>query len=276
MSSTTPTSTTWQIDRGIAIATLGGDYVHDSRAWLRDINAVAQRLHDQSERLRGAVLVIGAAPVDPAALVADSAAFGADLRKLERLGRPLAAVVAESTSVAGLAVALACHHRTIHPDARLDTTALRSGWLPAGGVITRLVRLLGVEAALEELLLIEPLLNATDAFDLGVIDRVASSLEDACRWSQRWVESHADGYVQAWDTPNYRLPGGQPYDAKLMSDLPLLIARQRKLFGAVPPTATHHAICAAAEGASVDVDTALVVEQQYMTDLCAADAASRR
>ena len=85
-----------------------------------------------------------------AAIFAEVEAMKAQLRRLEKLGKPVVALIEGAALGGGLEIALACHHR-VAVDSRhtkLGLPEVQLGLLPAGGGVTRLVRMLGLQAAL--------------------------------------------------------------------------------------------------------------------------------
>lgn len=77
-------------------------------------------------------------------------AFKASLRKLETLGKPVVAALNGSALGGGMEIALACHYRIAvdSPKAQFGFPEMTLGVLPAGGGVTRLVRMLGLQTAL--------------------------------------------------------------------------------------------------------------------------------
>ncbi|MGH3425252.1 MAG: 3-hydroxyacyl-CoA dehydrogenase NAD-binding domain-containing protein, partial [Nocardioidaceae bacterium] len=194
------------------------------------------------------------------------------LRRLERLGRPVAAAIGGAALGGGLELALACHHRLcVDDDAiRIGFPEVTLGLLPGGGGVTRLVRMLGVEAAL-------PVLNEgrqlppQAASDTGLVDTLVADPDDLIAQARAWVLAHPDA-VQPWDADGYRLPGGSPASpskyAVLAAAPAVLHARTR---GNYP--APEAILAAAVEGALVDVDTALAIETRYFTQVATSQVA---
>ena len=77
------------------------------------------------------------------------------LRRLETLGKPVVAAVNGSALGGGLEIALACHHRIVVDDPKLQLgfPEVQLGLLPGVGGVTRTVRMLGIVNAMTQLLL---------------------------------------------------------------------------------------------------------------------------
>ncbi len=74
------------------------------------------------------------------------------LRVLETLGVPVVAAINGAALGGGLEIALACHHRIVADDNRIEigVPEVTLGLLPGGGGVTRTVRMLGLQDALDE------------------------------------------------------------------------------------------------------------------------------
>jgi 3-hydroxyacyl-CoA dehydrogenase/enoyl-CoA hydratase/3-hydroxybutyryl-CoA epimerase len=194
-----------------------------------------------------------------------------NLRRLEKLGRPVVAAVNGSALGGGLEIALACHHRIVadDPKIQLGFPEVTLGLLPGAGGVVRTVRMLGMQKALTALLLQGQRLRPGKARELGIADEVlpADRLIGAAR---EWIAANPDA-VQPWDKPGFTIPGGSPAD--LASMMPVFPATLRKQLKGAPMPAPHHILCAAVEGAQVDVDTALRIESRYFTDLATGQVA---
>ncbi|MFD2077821.1 3-hydroxyacyl-CoA dehydrogenase / enoyl-CoA hydratase / 3-hydroxybutyryl-CoA epimerase [Actinopolymorpha cephalotaxi] len=191
------------------------------------------------------------------------------LRRLERLGRPVVAAINGSALGGGLEIALACHHRVAldDPAVRVGFPEVTLGLLPGAGGIVRSVRLLGLTAALP--LLVEGTqLGPGAAVKAGLVDELAATPEDLLTRARAWIEARAaepEGPVQPWDRKGFRVPG-QPADAQgyaALSAAPAMLTS--RTHGAYP--APERILAAAVEGSFVDVDTALEIETRYFCDL---------
>ncbi len=104
---------------------------------------------------------------------------------LEGVGKPVVAAIAGAALGGGLEVALACHFRIAAEAAVLGLPEVKIGLFPGGGGTQRLPRLIGLEAALDMIVLGEPV-GAERALELGLVDKVAGGdlLADAIGFSE--------------------------------------------------------------------------------------------
>src|SRR6478735_5145354 len=79
----------------------------------------------------------------------------AGLRRLEQFPRPVVAAINGAALGGGLEIALACNHRVVvdDPSVQLGLPEASLGLLPGGGGVTRVVRMLGIQSALMDVLL---------------------------------------------------------------------------------------------------------------------------
>ncbi|MDX6360279.1 MAG: 3-hydroxyacyl-CoA dehydrogenase / enoyl-CoA hydratase / 3-hydroxybutyryl-CoA epimerase [Nocardioidaceae bacterium] len=272
---------TLTLDDPTASANTMNELYRDSMA------AAVRRLEDEVSEVTGVVvtsakktffaggnlkLMMQARPEDAAALFAGAESIKADLRKLEKLPRPVVAAINGAALGGGFEIALACNHRILVDDtsAVVGLPEATLGLLPGGGGVTRIVRLLGLQSGLMDVLLQGTRFKPADALAKGLVDQVVASRDDLLPAAKAWILEHRDDAEAAsnpWDRPGYRMPGGTPQSPKLAAFLPAFPALLRKQTkGAVYP-AQRAILSAAVEGASVDVDTASRVESRYLTQL---------
>jgi 3-hydroxyacyl-CoA dehydrogenase / enoyl-CoA hydratase / 3-hydroxybutyryl-CoA epimerase len=192
----------------------------------------------------------------------------ADLRRLETLGKPVVAALNGAALGGGLEIALACHHRVAldNPKAQFGLPEVTLGLLPGSGGVTRITRLLGLADGLMKVLLQGTRYKAADAVGVGIVDELAATPQEMVDKARTWITANPAA-VQPWDAPGYRMPGGTPASPKLAAVLPAFPANLRKQLKGAPMPAPHHIMCAAVEGAIVDVDTALTIEGRYFLNL---------
>ncbi|MFD7658588.1 3-hydroxyacyl-CoA dehydrogenase NAD-binding domain-containing protein [Actinosynnema sp. NPDC059797] len=188
------------------------------------------------------------------------------LRRLERLGRPVVAAINGAALGGGFEIALACHHRVVLDDDRikLGLPEATLGLLPGGGGVTRMVRLLGVQPALP-LLMEGRQLRPARALQAGMVHELAATREELVEKARAWIKANPEP-VQPWDRPGYAVPDvrvGDPALYGLLSAAPAVL--RKKTHGAFP--APEKILAAAVEGALVDFDTALQVEGRYFVEL---------
>jgi 3-hydroxyacyl-CoA dehydrogenase / enoyl-CoA hydratase / 3-hydroxybutyryl-CoA epimerase len=198
------------------------------------------------------------------------------LRRLETLGRPVAAAINGSALGGGLELALSCHYRVVldRPDVRLGFPEVTLGLLPGAGGVVKTVRLMGVQAALP-LLAEGKQLRPAAAVKAGWAHELAADPQELLAKAKAWVLAHPDA-VQPWDEPGVKGKPGvvdlRPFDPDsygLLSLAPAVL--RKKTHGRYP--APEKILAAAVEGAQLDFDSALRVETRYFVELGAGQVA---
>jgi 3-hydroxyacyl-CoA dehydrogenase / enoyl-CoA hydratase / 3-hydroxybutyryl-CoA epimerase len=205
--------------------------------------------------------------------LAKAVAAGAEVvkqqfRRLETLGRPVVAALPGTALGGGLELALACHHRIAvdNPSARFGLPEVTLGLLPGGGGVTRVVRMLGIQDALTNVLLQGQRMRPAQAMSTGLIDELVSGTDELVPRAVEWIRANP-GAAQPWDLSGYRLPGGRPTDRSVAMMLPAFPANLRKQLKGAHYPAAHAIMCAAIEGAALDIDTALRVEGRWFASI---------
>ncbi len=216
-----------------------------------DLNDLRTATRDQSEQIAG--------------FVRDGKA---QLRRLETLGRPVVAAINGSALGGGLEICLACHHRVIvdDPKVQLGFPEVQLGLLPGAGGVTRTVRMLGIAGALMGLLMQGQRVRPQKAKELGIVDEIVATREDLIPAAKAWIAANPEA-AQPWDVKGYKIPGGTPSTPALAQNLPAFPANLRKQIKGANYPAPHHIMAAAVEGAQVDFDTASEIEGRYFVDL---------
>jgi 3-hydroxyacyl-CoA dehydrogenase/enoyl-CoA hydratase/3-hydroxybutyryl-CoA epimerase len=248
------------------------------------MRAAVDRLYEEVDDVTGVVVasakktffaggnldgMVRATRDDAAEVFAMAESVKADLRRLETYPRPVVAAINGAALGGGLEICLACNHRIAldDPSVQLGLPEATLGLLPGGGGVTRVVRMLGLQSALMDVLLQGTRFKPGAAQEKGLVDELVTSPEELLPAARAWVLAHPDDAQNAWDVPGYRMPGGTPQSPKLAQFLPAfpaLLRQQTK--GAVYP-AQRAILSAAVEGASVDFDTASRIESRYLTTL---------
>ncbi|MGE0874232.1 MAG: 3-hydroxyacyl-CoA dehydrogenase NAD-binding domain-containing protein [Burkholderiales bacterium] len=187
-------------------------------------------------------------------------------RRLEKLGKPVVAVLEGAALGGGWELALAAHCRIVLEDARikLGLPEVTLGLLPGAGGVTKMVRLLGLQAAFPYLVEGKTF-GPQEAAKLGLVQGLAATREDAFRMAREWIAANP-APAQPWDDDKYRMPGpslSSPQMTQMLAIAPaMLVEKTRGLYPA--PEAI---MACAVEGASVDFDTALRIESRYLAKL---------
>ncbi|MBV9820590.1 MAG: enoyl-CoA hydratase/isomerase family protein [Solirubrobacterales bacterium] len=269
------------LDDPTASANTMNDLYRDS------MHAAIDRLYVDRDEITGVVItsakktffaggnlkgMLAATPADVDAVFAMAQDIKADLRRLEKLGKPVVAAVNGAALGGGLEITLACHHRIVvdDPKAELGLPEVTLGLLPGGGGVTRTVRMFGIQSALMDILLQGTRFKPAAAREKGLVDELVGSRDDLIPAAKAWIESVKDDPQAAsnpWDRDGYKIPGGSPSSPALAQFLPAFPAMLRKQTkGAVYP-ATRAIMAAAIEGAQVDFDTASRIESRYLAHL---------
>lgn len=204
---------------------------------------------------------------------AHTALVKSQLRRLEKLGRPVVAAINGAALGGGLEIALACHHRVAlarsdesGPGSKLGFPEVTLGLLPGAGGVVRTVRMLGIADACMKLLLQGQQVRPSEAAEIGIVDEVVSDPDEMLAKAREWIRNNPEA-AQPWDTKGYKIPGGTPSSPSLAATLPAFPATLRKQLKGAPMPAPHHILCVAVESSQVDVDTALSIEGSYFVDL---------
>ena len=134
------------------------------------MSAAVRRLDDEVDDVTGVIvasakktffaganlgLMLQTKPEDAPSLFANIEATKRDLRRLETYPRPVVAAINGAALGGGFEIALACNHRIVvdDPSALVGLPEATLGLLPGGGGVTRIVRMLGLQAGLMDVLL---------------------------------------------------------------------------------------------------------------------------
>ena len=291
--STTDTQTAVRYDRDAdGIVTLTLDDPNASANTMNELyqssmEAAVQRLYDEQDDVTGVVLasakktffaggnlksMVTATPDDADEIFAMGEAVKSSLRRLETFPRPVVAAINGAALGGGLEIALAANRRIAVDDRSVKIGLPEStlGLLPGGGGVTRVVRMLGLQSALMDVLMPGTQFDPQGALAKGLIDEVLPTREELVPAAKAWILEHRDDEDAAknpWDRAGYKMPGGTPKTpalAQFLPAFPALLRKQTK--GAIYP-APRAIMSAAVEGAQVDFDTASRIESRYFTNL---------
>ena len=190
------------------------------------------------------------------------------LRRLETLGKPVAAAINGAALGGGLEICLACHHRVAldDPKVQLGFPEVQLGLLPGAGGVARTVRMLGLVDALMQLLLQGQRHRPAKAKELGIVDELVAAPDELVPAAKAWVKANPEA-TQPWDVKGHKIPGGTPSNPKLAQNLPAFPANLRKQLKGAGYPAPHHIMAAAVEGAQVDFDNAIEIDGRYFVNL---------
>ncbi|MYZ17446.1 3-hydroxyacyl-CoA dehydrogenase NAD-binding domain-containing protein, partial [Streptomyces sp. SID337] len=190
------------------------------------------------------------------------------LRRIETLGKPVVAAINGAALGGGYEIALASHHRIAldAPGSKIGLPEVTLGLLPAGGGVTRTVRLMGIADALLKVLLQGTQYNPKRALENGLVHEVAATREEMLEKAHAFIDANPESQ-QPWDKPGYRIPGGTPANPKFAANLPAFPANLKKQTAGANYPAPRNILAAAVEGSQVDFETALTIEARYFTEL---------
>ncbi|AXI02904.1 3-hydroxyacyl-CoA dehydrogenase NAD-binding domain-containing protein [Aquirhabdus parva] len=190
----------------------------------------------------------------------------ADMRAIETLGKPVVAALNGTALGGGWEIALATHHRIAlnDPKTKFGLPEVTLGLLPGGGGIVRMVRLLGLQNAFP-FLMEGKQFDVKKAVSLGLVHDTGETIDEVLAKAHAWIKANPKSQ-QPFDVKGYKIPGGDPRTpavAQILAIAPAMLRDKTK--GCYP--APEAIMSAAAEGASVDVDTALRIESRYFAQI---------
>jgi 3-hydroxyacyl-CoA dehydrogenase/enoyl-CoA hydratase/3-hydroxybutyryl-CoA epimerase len=189
----------------------------------RSMDAAVDRLYDEQDDVVGVVvasakktffaggnlkLMSQATPADAQRIFDSGEAVKAGLRRLERFPRPVVAAINGAALGGGLEIALAANHRIAVDDRSVKIGLPEStlGLLPGGGGVTRVVRMLGLQSALMDVLMPGTQFDPQGALAKGLVDELLPTREELVPAAKAWILAHRDDEEAAskpWDRPGY-------------------------------------------------------------------------
>ncbi|MEU0371221.1 3-hydroxyacyl-CoA dehydrogenase NAD-binding domain-containing protein [Streptomyces sp. NPDC006283] len=282
-----PTTIRWEQDE-TGVVTLVLDDPNQSantmnQAFKASIAAVADRVEAEQDSIRGIIFtsakktffaggdlkeMIQAGPDDAQFVFDAGMGIKRALRRIETIGKPVVAAINGAALGGGYEIALACHHRIAldAPGSKIGLPEVTLGLLPAGGGVTRTVRLMGIADALLKVLLQGTQYSPARALENGLIHEVAATKDEMLAKARAFIDANPESQ-QPWDAKGYRIPGGTPSSPKFAANLPAFPANLRKQTAGAPYPAPRNILAAAVEGSQVDFETAQVIEARYFTEL---------
>ncbi|MCN9241594.1 3-hydroxyacyl-CoA dehydrogenase NAD-binding domain-containing protein [Streptomyces sp. RY43-2] len=254
-----------------------------NQAFKESIAAIAERAEAEKDSIRGIVYtsakktffaggdlkdMMKVGPEEAQQVFETGMAIKHALRRIETLGKPVVAALNGAALGGGYEIALASHHRIAldAPGSKIGLPEVTLGLLPAGGGVTRTVRLMGIADALLKVLLQGTQYAPRRALDNGLVDELAATREEMLAKARAFIDANPESQ-QPWDKPGYRIPGGTPSNPKFAANLPAFPANLRKQLNGAPYPAPRNILAAAVEGSQVDFETAQTIEARYFTEL---------
>jgi len=112
---------------------------------------------------------------------------------IEAMEKPVVAAIHGPTLGGGLELALGCHYRMVHPDARLGLPEVLRGVIPGAGGTQRLPRLVGFAKAVE-MITTGSSVDPGTALELGLVDQMAVGddfLDEVMRFARNLIACDA-------------------------------------------------------------------------------------
>ncbi|KOV61937.1 3-hydroxyacyl-CoA dehydrogenase NAD-binding domain-containing protein [Streptomyces sp. MMG1121] len=254
-----------------------------NEAFRASVTAIAARAEAERDSIRGIIYtsakktffaggdlkdMIKAGPEDAQRVFDTATEIKNALRRIETLGKPVVAAINGAALGGGYEIALASHHRIAldAPGSKIGLPEVTLGLLPAGGGVTRTVRLMGITDALLKVLLQGTQYNPRRAQENGLVHEVAATPEEMLAKARAFIDAHPESR-QPWDVPGHKIPGGTPANPKFAANLPAFPANLRKQTAGAPYPAPRNIMAAAVEGSQVDFETAITIETRYFTEL---------
>lgn len=254
-----------------------------NQAFKESIAAIADRAEAEKDSIRGIIYasakktffaggdlkeMIKVGPENALQAFETGTAIKHSLRRIETLGKPVVAAINGAALGGGYEIALASHHRIAldAPGSKIGLPEVTLGLLPAGGGVTRTVRLMGIADALLKVLLQGTQYSPRRALENGLVHEVAATPEEMLAKARAFIDAHPESQ-QPWDVKGYRIPGGTPSNPKFAANLPAFPANLKKQLNGAPYPAPRNILAAAVEGSQVDFETALTIEARYFTEL---------
>ena len=185
-----------------------------------------------------------------------------DLRRMETCGKPVVAAINGTALGGGLELALACHARIAldDPKLKLGLPEVKLGLLPGGGGTQRVLRLVGIQKAMD-LITQGKELTASQARQMGLVTALAASRDEMLAQARAWCRANPHP-AAPWDVKGFRIPGGDSKSPAVVQVLAIAPSMANAKAHGNYPALTHIMSCLF-EGGLLDFDAACQVESRY-------------
>ena len=252
-----------------------------SQAWQADFIACVDRVIAEKDKLRGVILASGKASFfagadlksvlrltekDTPEVYRGIEAMKAAFRKLELCGRPVVAAISGAALGGGWEICLAAHWRICIADPKIELGCpeVNLGLLPGAGGVTKMTRLLGLQAALP-MLAEGKLMRPAEALQLKLVDELVADRDALMVSARAWIAANPEP-KQPWDRKGYKIPGGSalsPGAGMMVVVAPAVLTQKTR--GLYP--APEAILSCAVEGTLTDFDCAMRNESRYLAKL---------
>ena len=185
-------------------------------------------------------------------------------RQLETAGKPFVAAINGSALGGGFELALSCHHRIAvnNPKIRIGLPEVQLGLLPGGGGTQRLGRMIGVPAAVVNILQAKQY-KPEDALAMGFINAIVATQEELIPAAKAWILNGGKA-IQPWDDRSFKIPGVGLMSKSGFETMIGGIGNLRKETHGNYPGAGY-ALAAIHDGIQIPIERGLEVEARYFT-----------
>jgi 3-hydroxyacyl-CoA dehydrogenase/enoyl-CoA hydratase/3-hydroxybutyryl-CoA epimerase len=250
------------------------------------MQATVERLEAEKDQITGVVItsakktffaggnlsdLLAVGPDQADDIFQKSQALKAQLRRIEKLGKPTVAAINGAALGGGLEIALSFNRRiAVEGRYEIGLPEVTLGLLPGGGGVARITRLLGVQSGLMDVLLQGQRYKPEAALAKGLVDELVATQDELVPAAKKWILENKDdeeAATQPWDRKGYKMPGGTPSHPALAQMLPVFPAGLRKQTKGADYPAPKAIMAASIEGAQVDFDNACTIESRYFAKL---------
>ncbi|MEX0345299.1 MAG: FAD-dependent oxidoreductase [Rhizobiaceae bacterium] len=186
-------------------------------------------------------------------------------RKLETCGKPWVSAINGTCMGGAFELSLACHARVAADSdkVKMGLPEVKVGIFPGAGGTQRVPRMADTQAALQMLTTGQTLVPKK-AKSMGLINEIVPA-DQLIEAAKKLINDGLDS-EQPWDKKGFKSPGGKVYSPAGANLWPAATAILRKQTYGNYPAATAIVKCVH-EGLQVPIDTALLIEQRYFTEI---------
>ena len=186
-------------------------------------------------------------------------------RKLETCGKPWVSAINGTCMGGAFELSLSCHARVAADGdkVKMGLPEVKVGIFPGAGGTQRVPRMTGTQEALQ-MLTTGQALTAKKAKSMGLINEIVPA-DQLIEAAKQMIRDGLDPR-QPWDKKDFRVPGGKVYSPAGANLWPAATAiLRRETYGNYP--AAIAIVKCVHEGLQLPIDTALLVEQRFFTEI---------
>ena len=186
-------------------------------------------------------------------------------RKLETCGKPWVSAINGTCMGGAFELSLSCHARVAADGdkVKMGLPEVKVGIFPGAGGTQRVPRMTDTQEALQ-MLTTGQALTAKKAKSMGLINEIVPA-DQLIEAAKQMIRDGLDPW-QPWDKKDFRAPGGKVYSPAGANLWPAATAiLRRETYGNYP--AAIAIVKCMHEGLQLPIDTALLVEQRFFTEI---------